>query len=88
MGMGGNIGTQSSTIVVRGISTGFLDVREIWAVVFKEHINGVESGGAFDADFRDFTRGYFHFVTLMAYTSTGICPKCTHNRLLQLSGLL
>ncbi|MGD9876941.1 magnesium transporter [Desulfococcus sp.] len=36
MGMGGNIGTQSSTIVVRGISTGFLDVREIWSVVFKE----------------------------------------------------
>ncbi|WP_373500101.1 magnesium transporter [Desulfococcus sp.] len=35
-GMGGNIGTQSSTIVVRGISTGSLDVRKIWAVVFKE----------------------------------------------------
>jgi magnesium transporter len=36
MGMGGNIGTQSSTIVVRGISTGFFNVREIWSVVFKE----------------------------------------------------
>ncbi|WP_124327132.1 magnesium transporter [Desulfonema ishimotonii] len=36
MGMGGNIGTQSSTIVVRGISTGLLDVRDIWSVVFKE----------------------------------------------------
>jgi len=36
MGMGGNIGTQSSTIVVRGLSTGLLNVRDIWSVVFKE----------------------------------------------------
>ena len=36
MGMGGNIGTQSSTIVVRGLATGRLNVRDIWPVVFKE----------------------------------------------------
>jgi magnesium transporter len=36
MGMGGNIGTQSSTIVVRGLATGRINVRDIWAVVFKE----------------------------------------------------
>ncbi len=36
MGMGGNIGTQSSTIVVRGLATGRLNIRDIWAVVFKE----------------------------------------------------
>jgi len=36
MGMGGNIGTQSSTIVVRGLATGRLDVRDIWFVVAKE----------------------------------------------------
>jgi len=36
MGMGGNIGTQSSTIVVRGLATGRLSVRDIWTVVFKE----------------------------------------------------
>lgn len=36
MGMGGNIGTQSSTIVVRGLATGRLAVRDIWQVVFKE----------------------------------------------------
>ena len=33
MGMGGNIGTQSSTIVVRGLATGRLNVRDIWSVV-------------------------------------------------------
>lgn len=36
MGMGGNIGTQSSTIVVRGLATGRLHTRDIWVVVSKE----------------------------------------------------
>jgi magnesium transporter len=36
MGMGGNIGTQSSTIVVRGLATGRLSIRDVWSVVFKE----------------------------------------------------
>ena len=36
MGMGGNIGTQSSTIVVRGLATGRLSIRDFWNVVFKE----------------------------------------------------
>jgi len=36
MNMGGNIGTQSSTIVVRGLATGQLNVRDIWSVVSKE----------------------------------------------------
>jgi magnesium transporter len=36
MGMGGNIGTQSSTIVVRGLATGRLSISDIWVVVFKE----------------------------------------------------
>jgi magnesium transporter len=36
MGMGGNIGTQSSTIVVRGLATGRLNLNEIWPVVVKE----------------------------------------------------
>ncbi len=36
MGMGGNIGTQSSTIVVRGLATGRLHIRDIGSVVSKE----------------------------------------------------
>ncbi len=36
MGMGGNIGTQSSTIVVRGLATGVLNVRDMGSVVLKE----------------------------------------------------
>jgi magnesium transporter len=40
MGMGGNIGTQSSTIVVRGLATGRLLVRDLRKVVFKELVIG------------------------------------------------
>ncbi len=36
MGMGGNIGTQSSTIVVRGLATGRLSVKQVGRVVFQE----------------------------------------------------
>ncbi len=36
IGMGGNIATQSSTIVVRGIATGRINLNESYRVVFKE----------------------------------------------------
>lgn len=35
-GMGGNVGTQSSTIVVRGLATGRFQVRNLWPVMLKE----------------------------------------------------
>ncbi|RJP81230.1 MAG: magnesium transporter [Desulfobacteraceae bacterium] len=44
MGMGGNIGTQSSTIVVRGLATGRLNIRDLWPVVFKELSVGIILG--------------------------------------------
>ncbi len=36
IGMGGNIATQSSTIIVRGIATGRVNLAESWKVIFKE----------------------------------------------------
>ncbi|MFZ2630748.1 MAG: magnesium transporter [Desulfosalsimonadaceae bacterium] len=44
MGMGGNIGIQSSTIVVRGIATGRVNVRHLWSVVSKEMAIGLILG--------------------------------------------
>ena len=35
-GMGGNIATQSSTIIVRGIATGRVNINELFRIVFKE----------------------------------------------------
>jgi magnesium transporter len=36
MGMGGNVGTQTSTSVVRGLATGRIDIKQIWNVILKE----------------------------------------------------
>jgi len=44
MGMGGNIGTQSSTIVVRGLATGRLNLEDLWSVVVKEFSVGLSLG--------------------------------------------
>ncbi|MCG8567321.1 MAG: magnesium transporter [Desulfobacterales bacterium] len=44
MGMGGNIGTQSSTIVVRGIATGRINLNDFSKVIFKELATGLLLG--------------------------------------------
>lgn len=44
MGMGGNIGTQSSTIVVRGIATGRINIEDFTKVVGKELAVGLILG--------------------------------------------
>ncbi len=44
MGMGGNIATQSSTIVVRGIATGRINMDDFFKLVFKEMRVGVILG--------------------------------------------
>ena len=44
MGMTGNIGTQSSTIVVRGLATGEINLKETWQVLWRELVNGTSIG--------------------------------------------
>ncbi|MCF8051130.1 MAG: magnesium transporter [Desulfobacterales bacterium] len=44
MGMGGNIGTQTSTIVVRGLATGRIHLRDFRSVLFKEFATGLILG--------------------------------------------
>ena len=36
LGMGGNVGTQSTTIIVRGLAMGNVEVKMIWRLIFKE----------------------------------------------------
>jgi magnesium transporter len=44
MGMGGNVGTQSSTIFVRGLATGEIDRSEVWPYFFREIRIGLAMG--------------------------------------------
>ena len=47
VGMGGNIGTQSSTIIVRGLATGEVDLKEAWKVLWREFATGTALGAAY-----------------------------------------
>jgi len=47
IGMGGNIATQSSTIIVRGIATGQINMDEFFRVIFKEFKVGLILGGIY-----------------------------------------
>ena len=44
IGMGGNVGTQSSTIVVRGLAMGRIDVKRLWMVIGRESVVGAMLG--------------------------------------------
>jgi len=44
MDMGGNVGTQSSTIFVRGVATGEIDHSEVWPYFYREIRIGVAMG--------------------------------------------
>ncbi|WP_456385334.1 magnesium transporter [Desulfolithobacter sp.] len=46
-GMGGNIATQSSTIVVRGLATGRINMQHFFPVVIKEFLVGIVLGAVF-----------------------------------------
>ncbi|MGD2271189.1 MAG: magnesium transporter [Desulfobacterales bacterium] len=75
MGMGGNIGMQSSTIVVRGLATGRLSIHDIWTVVFKELAIGCILGVVYGsligsvAQFR-FTKGLLALAVGLAVISS------------------
>ncbi len=43
-GMGGNVGIQSTTLMVRGIATGRINVRHFWSILMKEVTIGLISG--------------------------------------------
>ncbi len=44
MGMGGNIGTQSSTIIVRSIAIGEVSIKDTWRVLWREFSTGALLG--------------------------------------------
>ncbi|MBN1945444.1 MAG: magnesium transporter [Bradymonadales bacterium] len=44
LGMGGNVGTQSSTIVTRGIALGRIEISRLWHVLWREVATGVLCG--------------------------------------------
>ncbi len=70
MGMGGNIGTQTSTIVVRGLATGRLNIRDTWPVVFKELAIGFILGAVYGVMIA--TVAQLRYSTAMVAVSVGL----------------
>lgn len=75
MGMGGNIGTQSSTIVVRGLATGRLHIRDIWRVVMKELAVGLILGVVYGVFIG--TVAQVRFSTMALAVSVGLALVCS-----------
>ncbi|NOX81061.1 MAG: magnesium transporter [Deltaproteobacteria bacterium] len=67
-GMGGNIATQSSAIMVRGLATGRVNIQHFFRIIAKEFVVGVVLGAAFGlllgilAHFRYVTPAYLGLV--------------------------
>ena len=61
MGMGGNIGTQSSTIIVRSIAIGEVDIKDTWKVLWREFSTGALLGTAYGLLLGGFASLFPHF---------------------------
>ena len=66
MGAGGNIGSQSSTLVIRALATGELALRQWWKVLIREACAGFVIGSALG------TTAFFIAIFLLDNTMLGI----------------
>jgi magnesium transporter len=77
MGMGGNIGTQSSTIVVRGLATGRLNVNDFWKVSLKELAIGAILGVFYGLLIGSVAQFRYSLLALgVSVASAVVCSMC------------
>lgn len=77
-GMGGNVASQSSTIVVRGIAIGQIDVKRLWSVVFREVKIGLLLGVTYGVLLGIFAGLYYvNVVNLWLVVGLGIFSSIT-----------
>ncbi|MBN1881739.1 MAG: magnesium transporter [Deltaproteobacteria bacterium] len=77
-GMGGNVASQSSTIVVRGIAIGSIDLKRLWSVVFREVKIGLLLGVTYGVLLGVFASLYFvDVVNLWLVVGLGIFSSIT-----------
>jgi magnesium transporter len=77
MGMGGNIGIQSSTIVVRGIATGRIEIHRLWRVVSKELVVGLILGCVYAIILGAFAHFKYGFSALALSVGLGVLSSMT-----------
>jgi magnesium transporter len=77
-GMGGNVGSQSSTIITRGLATGRVNVKDLWKLLFREIRIGILLGflyGILLGLFAFLFYGWNLYLALV--TATGIAAAMT-----------
>lgn len=77
MGMGGNIGTQSLSITVRGLATGGIDPKRLWRVVFKEIRVGLLLGLAYGMLLAPIGWAWNQNLSLGAVVGVAMCANMT-----------
>ena len=77
IGMGGNIGTQSSTIIVRGMATGRIEIGSEMKVLFKEIRVGLILGGLYGLMLGLFAKFRFIDVNPMLGVVVGLSIGCS-----------
>ena len=77
IGMGGNIGTQSSTIIVRGMATGRIEIGSEMKVLFKEIRVGLILGGLYGLMLGLFAKFRFIDVDPMLGVVVGLSIGCS-----------
>jgi magnesium transporter len=77
MGMGGNIGTQSATIVVRGLATNRLDTSDLWRVVGKELLVGLILGLIYGLLIGSVAHLRFSYIALAAAVCLAVLSSMT-----------
>jgi len=76
MGMGGNVGTQTSASIMRGLATGRIDISQIWSIILKELTIGFCLGffyGAMLSLFAQFKYGFELWELGMAVGFSMVC---------------
>lgn len=77
-GMGGNVASQSSTIMVRGIAIGSIDIKRIWQVVLREVRVGIILGVTYGILLGIFAHiFYIDIVSLWLVVGLGIFASMT-----------
>lgn len=77
MGMGGNIGTQSLSITVRGLATGGIDPKSLWRVVFKEIRVGLLLGIAYGMLLAPIGWAWNRDLSMGAVVGVAMCANMT-----------
>lgn len=76
-GLGGNIGTQSITLMVRGMSTGQITLNSGWHQIMRETITGLTIGVIFGFLVTVVTWGWQHNVELGLIVGLAMCLNMT-----------